>query len=224
MTITRFLGVAREASDQEIKSAYRRLAMQHHPDRNPDSKEESEEKFKEITEAYSVLADAQKRAAYDRFGHAAVGGGGGGAPDFNSTIFSDFEDIFGDLFGFGDVFGRAGRGRSRSAGGIDLRYDLEISLEEAATGLETKIKIPRWEACGDLRGNGRQAGKQARELPHLRRARATSAPAGILYRHPHLPAMPGAGPGDSRGVQPMQRRRPRERGAGVGFEDSARRR
>ena len=115
------LGVKREASDQEIKSAYRRLAMQHHPDRNPDNKEESEEKFKEITEAYSVLADPQKRAAYDRFGHAAVGGGGGGAPDFNSTIFSDFEDIFGDLFGFGDVFGRARprtqpqRGRNRSA-------------------------------------------------------------------------------------------------------------
>ena len=126
------LGVTREASDQEIKSAYRRLAMQHHPDRNPESKAESEEKFKEITEAYTVLADAQKRAAYDRFGHQAVSGNGGGGPDFNSSIFSDFEDIFGDLFGFGDVFGRGGRGRSRSAGGIDLRYDLELTLEEAA--------------------------------------------------------------------------------------------
>jgi molecular chaperone DnaJ len=153
------LGVSREATDQEIKSAYRRLAMQHHPDRNPNSKDESEEKFKEITEAYSVLADAQKRAAYDRFGHQAVSGGGGG-PDFNSTIFSDFEDIFGDLFGFGDVFGRGGRGRTRNSGGIDLRYDLEISLEEAAKGLETKIKIPRWEPCSICGGTGAKAGSK----------------------------------------------------------------
>src|ERR1035437_10474598 len=131
--------------------------MQHHPDRNPDSKTESEEKFKEITEAYTVLADAQKRAAYDRYGHQAVSGNGGGGPDFNSSIFSDFEDIFGDLFGFGDVFGRGGRGRSRSAGGIDLRYDLELSLEEAAKGLETKIKIPRWEACGVCEGTDRKS-------------------------------------------------------------------
>ncbi len=107
------LGIEREASDQQIKSAYRRLAMQHHPDRNPNSKEEAEEKFKEITEAYSVLADVQKRAAYDRFGHSAVSGAGGGAPDFSSSIFSDFEDIFGDLFGFGNVFGRTGRQRAR---------------------------------------------------------------------------------------------------------------
>lgn len=152
------LGVSREASDQEIKTAYRRLAMQHHPDRNPDNKEESEEKFKEITEAYSVLADAQKRAAYDRFGHAGVAGGV--APDFSSTIFSDFEDIFGDLFGFGDVFGRSSRGRSRSAGGIDLRYDLEITLEEAAVGLQTKIKIPRWEVCPECEGSGAKPGSQ----------------------------------------------------------------
>ncbi len=154
------LGVSREASDQEIKSAYRRLAMQHHPDRNPDNQEEAAEKFKELTEAYSVLADAQKRASYDRFGHAGVGGMGGGAPDFNSSIFSDFEDIFGDLFGFGDVFGRTGRGRSRNAGGVDLRYDLEIGLEEAATGLETKIKIPRWEACTICEGTGAKPGSR----------------------------------------------------------------
>jgi molecular chaperone DnaJ len=153
------LGVSREASDQEIKSAYRRLAMQHHPDRNPENTAESEEKFKEITEAYSVLADAQKRAAYDRFGHQAVSGSGA-APDFNSTIFSGFEDIFGDLFGFGDVFGRGGRGRGRAAGGIDLRYDLELNLEEAAKGLETKIKIPRWEACGTCEGTGAKAGSK----------------------------------------------------------------
>jgi molecular chaperone DnaJ len=153
------LGVSREASDQEIKSAYRRLAMQHHPDRNPDNKEESEEKFKEITEAYTILADAQKRAAYDRYGHQAVSGSGAG-PDFNSTIFSGFEDIFGDLFGFGDIFGRGGRGGSRSNGGIDLRYDLELTLEEAAKGLETKIKIPRWEACSACEGTGAKPGSK----------------------------------------------------------------
>jgi molecular chaperone DnaJ len=153
------LGVSREASDQEIKSAYRRLAMQHHPDRNPNSKEESEEKFKEITEAYTVLADAQKRAAYDRYGHQAVSGSGGG-PDFSSTIFSGFEDIFGDIFGFSDVFGRGGRGSSRGNGGIDLRYDLELTLEEAAKGLDTKIKIPRWEACSACEGSGAKPGSK----------------------------------------------------------------
>ena len=158
------LGVAREASEQEIKSAYRRLALQHHPDRNPDHKEESEEAFKEITEAYSVLADQQKRAVYDRFGHAGVGGAAG-APDFSSSIFSDFEDIFGDLFGISDVFGRGSRGRSRTPGGIDLRYDLEITLEEAALGLETKIKIPRWEGCGACDGTGAKPGSKPANCP-----------------------------------------------------------
>jgi molecular chaperone DnaJ len=159
------LEIGREASDQEIKSAYRRLAMQHHPDRNPETQAEAEEKFKEITEAYSVLADAQKRAAYDRYGHTAVGGGAGWSPDFNSTIFSDFEDIFGDLFGFGDSFGRSGRTRGRTPGGIDLRYDLEISLEEAAAGMETKIKIPRWESCPECEGTGARKGSRPASCP-----------------------------------------------------------
>jgi molecular chaperone DnaJ len=160
------LDVTREASEQEIKTAYRRLAMKHHPDRNPESKEEAEERFKELTEAYSVLADPQKRAAYDRFGHAGVSGSGGGGPDFNSSIFTDFEDIFGDLFGFGgDIFGRSGRGRSRNAGGVDLRYDLEISLEEAAAGLQTKIKIPRWEACSLCEGTGAKPGSKPISCP-----------------------------------------------------------
>ncbi len=159
------LGIGREASEAELKSAYRRLAMQHHPDRNPTNQDAAAEKFKEITEAYSVLADPQKRAAYDRYGHAAVGGGAAWSPDFSSTIFSDFEDIFGDLFGFGDVFGRGARGRSRSAGGVDLRYDLTISLEEAAAGLETKIKIPRWEACPVCEGTGAKKGSKATSCP-----------------------------------------------------------
>lgn len=152
------LGLNRNASDQELKSAYRRLALQYHPDRNPDNKEESTERFKEITEAYSVLADPQKRSAYDRFGHAGVSGAGGFSPDFSSTIFADFEDIFGDLFGFGSVFGR-GRGRRGGAErGADLRYDLEIPFEEAAAGLDTKIKIPRWEKCSECNGRGGMKG------------------------------------------------------------------
>jgi len=159
------LGVGREASDTEIKSAYRRLAMQHHPDRNPDNQEEAGEKFKEITEAYSVLADTQKRAAYDRYGHAGLSSGGNWTPDFNSTIFSDFEDIFGDLFGFGDVFGRGGGRRTRTVGGVDLRYDLAITLEEAAKGLETKIKIPRWEPCATCEGTGAKKGSKAITCP-----------------------------------------------------------
>ena len=151
------LGIGRRASEQAIKSAYRKLAMQYHPDRNPDNKKEAEEKFKEITEAYSVLADSEKRAAYDQFGHAGVSAPGGWTPDFSSTIFADFEDLFGDFFGFGG-FGRGPRQRRRASRGADLRYDLEISLEEAARGLETKIKIPRAETCGDCRGSGAKQG------------------------------------------------------------------
>jgi molecular chaperone DnaJ len=155
------LGVGRNASEQEIKSSYRKLAMQFHPDRNPDNPEAAGEKFKEITEAYSVLIDSQKRAAYDRFGHAGVSGAGGFTPDFSSTIFADFEDIFGDLFGIGDIFGRARSGRrSASERGSDLRYELDISFEEAASGLDTKIKIPRWELCGSCGGHGARKGSE----------------------------------------------------------------
>lgn len=155
------LGVERNASDAEIKSAYRKLALQFHPDRNPENHEEATERFKEITEAYSVLADGQKRAAYDRFGHAGVSGAGGGQPDFSSTIFADFGDIFGsfgDLFGMGDVFGHSRSRRHGAERGTDLRYDLPISFEEAASGLETKIKIPRMESCVECSGRGAKRG------------------------------------------------------------------
>lgn len=154
------LGVGRGATDQEIKSAYRRLALQHHPDRNPESKEESEERFKEITEAYSVLADADKRVAYDRFGFAGVGGAGAGAPDFSSTIFSGFEDLFGTFFDMEDLFGRGRGRRTRAERGADLRYELELSFQEAASGLDTKIKIPRGETCSSCRGTGSRNGSQ----------------------------------------------------------------
>lgn len=151
------LGVSRSASDQEIKSAYRKLALQFHPDRNPGNKE-SEEKFKEAAEAYSVLSDPQKRPAYDRFGHAGVGAGASsGFGGFDPNVFADFSDILGDLFGFGDIFGQGRRG-SRVQRGADLRYDLEMTFEEAAFGTTTKIKVPRHETCGECGGSGAQKG------------------------------------------------------------------
>src|SRR3989440_125996 len=145
-------GLARTATDADIKRAYRALAVQHHPDKNPDDPH-SEEKFKEAAEAYSVLSDAQKRANYDRFGHAGVGGASGfGGLDPN--VFSDFSDILGDIFGFGDFFGGARRGGGRAQRGADLRYDLDMSFEEAAFGTTTKIKVPRHESCAECNGNG----------------------------------------------------------------------
>lgn len=152
------LGISRTASDVEIKAAYRKLAIQHHPDKNPDD-HTAEEKFKEAAEAYSVLSDAQKRAAYDRFGHAGVGAGAGGG-GFNPG-FSNIEDIF-DLFGFGDMFGgqRGGSSRTSAQRGADLRYDLEITLEEAALGKDEKLRIPRLEKCDECDGKGTEKGTQ----------------------------------------------------------------
>ena len=151
------LGVTRTAAQEEIKSAYRKAALKWHPDRNPDKKEIAEGKFREATEAYSVLFDAQKRAAYDRFGHAGVSGADSA---FNGTIFEEFRDIFGDFFGFEDVFGRSGgaRSRSRVQRGNDLRYDMRLSFEEAAAGVTTKIRIPRQEFCETCNGTGAKAG------------------------------------------------------------------
>jgi molecular chaperone DnaJ len=159
------LGVAKNASDDEIKKAYRKLAMKHHPDRNPDDKS-SEEKFKEAKEAYEVLSDADKRAAYDQFGHEGVnpqggpggfGGFGGGAGGF------DFSDIFEGIFG--GAAGGSGRGRSNVYRGADLRYNLEISLEEAARGTDTKIRIPTLEECETCHGSGAKPGTQPTTCP-----------------------------------------------------------
>ncbi len=149
------LTVEREATSDEIKSAYRKAALKWHPDRNPENKHEAEEKFRESTEAYSVLSDQQKRAAYDRFGHAGVAGSGAGG--FDASIFEGFQDIFGGMFGFEDLFG-GGRGQSRTQRGADLRYDMTLTFEEAAHGLRTKIKIPRLEFCESCDGSGAKAG------------------------------------------------------------------
>jgi molecular chaperone DnaJ len=150
------LGVAKAASEGELKSAYRKLAMQHHPDRNPGDKK-AEEKFKEAAEAYAVLADAAKRAAYDRFGHAGVSAAAGAGAGFDPETFGDFADILGNMFGFGDLFS-GGRRRGGPQRGADLRYDMEISFLESATGTEPTIQIPRQENCETCNGSGAAAG------------------------------------------------------------------
>jgi molecular chaperone DnaJ len=165
------LEVAKTASDTEIKSAYRRLAMKFHPDRNPGD-QLAEEKFKECAEAYAILADPQKRSAYDRFGHAGVSSAAGAGAGFDPSVFAefgDFADILGNMFGFGDLFG-AGGGRRRGGPqrGADLRYDLEISFEESAKGAETSIQIPRQETCETCSGSGAAAGSSPTSCPQCK--------------------------------------------------------
>jgi molecular chaperone DnaJ len=153
------LGVTRTATEVEIKSAYRKLALQYHPDRNPNNPD-AEEKFKECSEAYAILADQEKRARYDRFGHAGVGGSAGPA-GFDPSVFQDFSEIFGDFFGFGDLFGGQGGGgrRSRAQRGADLREDLTLEFDEAVFGTETTVNVRRHEACEECRGAGVAPGK-----------------------------------------------------------------
>ena len=152
------LGIAKNASDEEIKKAYRKLAMKHHPDRNPDSKT-AEEKFKEAKEAYEMLSDAQKRAAYDQYGHAGVDPNGAGFGGFNAG--GGFADAFGDIFG--DIFGATagggrGRGNHQVYRGADLRYSLEITLEQACHGYDAQIRVPSWINCDTCHGSGAAPG------------------------------------------------------------------
>jgi molecular chaperone DnaJ len=159
------LGVGKSASQQQIKSAYRKLAVKLHPDKNPGDKK-AEEAFKEAAEAYSVLGDPEKRAIYDQYGHAGLKGG----PSINQDIFREFSDIFGgsifeDLFGFGDLFGGGRRSRSSVRRGADFRYDLEITFEEAVKGTETRIRIPRAEDCPKCSGSGAAPGTSKSACP-----------------------------------------------------------
>jgi molecular chaperone DnaJ len=154
------LGVNRSATDQDLKSAYRRLAHQHHPDKNQDDPR-AEDKFKEAAEAYGVLSDPEQRRRYDRFGHAGVSTAASAA--WGAPGFGGIEDILGDLFGFGDVFGAGGRTGGRRSGaqrGADLRYDLEISLEQAAVGMTAQLRIPKLETCETCSGSGSAPGTQ----------------------------------------------------------------
>ena len=156
------LGVAKDASEQDITKAYRKLAMKHHPDRNTDGDAKaSEEKFKEAKEAYEVLSDASKRAAYDRFGHAGLGQGTGGFGGGGPEGFGGFADAFGDIFS--DIFGGGARGgRNAVYRGADLRYSMEITLEQAAEGFATEIRVPSWDTCETCSGSGAKPGTSAK--------------------------------------------------------------
>jgi molecular chaperone DnaJ len=192
------LGVGREAGETDIKAAYRRLARQHHPDHHPDDPT-AEDKFKEASEAYSILSDPQKRAAYDRYGHAGLQNAGGGG--FDPNAFADFSDILGDFFGgsFGDLFGGGGRRRNRPQRGEDVRYDLEISFEDAVFGMNAEIQVPRLEHCEHCGGKGAEPGTGASQCPtchgrgeilyqqsflSIRRACSTCGGAGQIIRNP----------------------------------------
>jgi len=161
------LGVPRSATANEIKKAYRQMALRYHPDKNPGNKE-AEESFKAAAEAYSILIDPQKKSIYDQFGHDGLSGQGfGGFSGFNSTIFEDFEDILGNFFNFsfGDIFGARSRGRSQRARGRDLALEMSLTLEEAASGLEREIKINRTEFCPQCQGSRMAPGSKKSQCP-----------------------------------------------------------
>lgn len=195
MTTTRdyyeVLGVTRQAAVGEIKKAYRRLAVQYHPDKNPGDMA-AEERFKEASEAYAVLSDEEKRARYDRFGHQGVGQEFSG---FDPTAFGDFSDILGDLFGFGfgDIFGRRGRPRQGPRKGRDLQYTLRLSLEQAATGVEKTIRIPRMEGCKACQGSGSEPGTSRETCTTCRGAGQVMFQRGFLSVAQTCPACQGMG-------------------------------
>lgn len=179
------LGVTKTAGDDELKKAYRRLAMKHHPDRNPGNAA-AEAAFKEANEAYEVLSDPNKRAIYDQHGHEGLSrGGGGGGGDFPGG----FSDIFGDIFS--DIFGGGGRGGPRR--GANLRYNLELTLEEAAFGTAAQIRIPKLENCGDCHGQGTASGKAPSSCPTCRGAGQVRIQQGIFTMQQTCPHCRGRG-------------------------------
>ena len=221
------LGVNRDASEEDIKKAYRKLAMKHHPDRNPDDKG-SEDKFKEAKEAYEVLTDAKKRAAYDQFGHAGVDPSAGfGAARAASAAgqegFGGFADAFGDIFG--EIFGaqRGGRGNGVYRG-ADLRYNLELTLEDAARGTEAKIRIPALEECETCHGSGAKPGTQAEAVHDLPRPRRSARVAGLLLDPADLPDVPRHRQDHSRSLRDLPRRRARQEAQDAVGQDSGGRR
>jgi molecular chaperone DnaJ len=192
------LGVNRDATLDEIKKAYRKLAMQFHPDQNPGNKE-AEEKFKEAAEAYAILSDAEKRQRYDQFGHAGVGSNGGGAGfQFDPNQFADFQDIFGSIFGgglFGDLFG--GGGRRRPGGGergSDLQYTLKLSFQDTLTGVDAKeIEIPRLEGCDQCHGSGCAPGTSPQVCPQCRGTGQVAVRQSFLQMYVPCPRCEGRG-------------------------------
>ena len=192
------LGVSRSASDQEVKSAYRKLALKYHPDRNPGD-HAAEEKFKEASEAYQVLCDADKRAAYDRYGHAGVGAAGpGGFGGFSGSV--DLGDIFGDLFG--EMFNMSGGGSrgSRQQRGDDLRFDLTIDFEDAMFGAETEIKIRRLETCGTCGGRSSAWGRSPPVCAQCARRGQSRCHTGLCSSSAHMRA-PVAEPARSSAIR-----------------------
>lgn len=188
------LGVARDASEQDLKSAFRRLAKEHHPDRNPND-QAAEQKFKELNEAYEALKDPQKRAAYDRFGHAAFEGGRGGAggqgfgPDFASSMSDIFDDLFGEFMG-GRRGGRSSGGRER---GADIRYNMEISLAEAFAGKAAQIRVPTSISCETCSGSGAKAGTKPKPCPTCAGMGKVRASQGFFTIERTCPACHGRG-------------------------------
>jgi molecular chaperone DnaJ len=188
------LGVAKTATDEEIKKAYRKLAMKYHPDRNPGDKA-SEESFKEGKEAYEMLSDADKRAAYDRYGHAGVDPSAGGGAGMGGQ--AGFADAFGDIFG--EIFGAAGRQRGGGGGGpqmyrgADLKYAMEITLEQAANGFDTEIRVPSWDRCDVCEGSGAKPGTDPKTCPTCGGAGAVRMQQGFFSVQQTCPTCHGTG-------------------------------
>ena len=186
------LGVPKNASDEDIKKAYRKLAMKHHPDRNQgDASKAAEEKFKEAKEAYEMLSDDQKRAAYDQYGHAGVDPNRGGP---GAEGFGGFAEAFGDIFG--DVFGGQQRGGAQRGGrqvfrGGDLSYAMEVTLEEAAAGKEAQIRIPSWDDCGVCHGSGAKPGTKVATCTTCHGHGVVQMRQGFFSVQPDLPAVQG---------------------------------